>query len=388
MADGRGAAGFVRLRGRPDSTGARRLGVSFLSTSGRLTAFRNVATLIPAIGGGYNPLPFAAASDGRGRMAVAWAETVRDYRRGRVKVAFGTRARGFGQPVTLARGRGLGGVEAVSVSLGPKRDALVAWSTGSEVLARFLREKRTVGQAERAGPTHEGIGIVTALNARGDAALAWETRHTGECGPYAPKVVRVALRPAGRPSFAASRVQDRGDVRACEALSIRAGLDRRGRVIVGWSRFLQRSGGVTRVVRVATGEPGATHLAFYLDLGEGDLGDVALGADGSALVTWDDAFDPLASTDPGPDNPPLFAVGTVMASIRPRPSSAFTTEAVSAPGSDHQSPVGQFDPHTEAPVAAWVSRPLVGDPPAPVFQASRVPLSRRTVAPSADTEGS
>jgi hypothetical protein len=191
-------------------------------------------------------------------------------------------------------------------------------------------------------------------------AVAWGSRAAEECLPTGAKRVYAAVRTAGTRSFHAARLLGAGSFSTCESRTIDVAVGPDGGTTVAWSLWDDR---VERSVHVAALDAHGRMVSSDR-LGTGNLADVAIASDGTAMVTWNDRSDP---TDLGDYSmPPSSSPGHALAALRAPEADRFgASELVSAEDEDAFLPVAAFAPRTRRPLLQWLSLPRAGDPPRP-----------------------
>jgi hypothetical protein len=195
-----------------------------------------------------------------------------------------TASGGWSRPVRIERG----GRSALDAIASDAHETLVAWDGHSGVWARFLRPGHaSTLQRLSATPIVNG-GPEVALDARGDAAVAWQVEghqvtSRGITG-FAPGPAYVAYRRAGG-RFGAPHLLDR------HAQQVSLGIDAVGGVTVAWVRGTPgRLDTAPETLHVTTrradgryGNP--TTIARGTEFAPA----LAVNARGDALLAWDDA---------------------------------------------------------------------------------------------------
>jgi hypothetical protein len=310
---------------------------------------RRVAVL-PTIGG------IDLDADDRGEIAVAWVEVHGGQdntpERVRLRVALGRANRGFGRPRTLATG-GLPTMDSqsVAVAYGAGGDLLVAYSTTRAegrrdrpvVAARVRRAGGSFGPAQVLGRRQPLTQLVAATARDGRMVVAWGTQDSGEEANL-PWVVRAAVRPAGRGRFGRSQLLDPGEINLRVPGQLALGMSPDGRATIAWSNVRAGFDFPRYPVRVAsTGATGGFGPVTQL-ADNGAAEDMAVGADGTALVAW-------GSLIPGEDDSGL---APLYAAVRPPNAASFGgPEQISSPGVGATGADVAFDPRTGRPTAVW-----------------------------------
>jgi hypothetical protein len=381
-----GREGFAVLRqrvlGRDHDAGPRfALGVG-IGTRRRLVGrTRRVASYYP-IGIETDTGPTIAASHD-GELAVAWAEHPPHdrAREGRylIRVALGRVDNGFERPRTIAIDRRVP-VYSPSLAYRPHGELVVAYAGRRGLEARTRRRGGSWTRAQVLGPRRRYVDIATRVSATGRIVVAWGSQNTGE-GVEDSWIVRTAMLPAAARRVRPPQLLDPGQVVGFGPGSIKLGLDREGLATLAWSAWLTRDPTVPHFgIRVSRSDQYGRFQPFtQLASTSGWLGDLAVAADGTALVTWDEPWGPFL---PGPSG---GAAGRrIIAALRPAKSSAFgPPEAVSGlePWSslyEETGPTAALHPRTAAATIVWAAARAGGDPPTRLPNTATLRLATRT----------
>ncbi|MGD9571063.1 MAG: hypothetical protein AB7V62_04155 [Thermoleophilia bacterium] len=224
VVDAGGAVADVRVAmtvaGRPTLLWSERSGSGFVvRIAARPSARAGWSARPPRIATPGPDPPAVALS--RGGALVAWVDE------GAVRAARTTNGT-FERPAVIAED-----AAHPAAAINASATSLAAWGTalpgGTPVM---LASGRAAGASGWAVAEDVGIGLrpVAAINARGDAAVAWSLDEEGE-----QQGVEAATRRGARGSWRASTVVPR---RECEcALTVGGlGIDGRGAAVVGWHR--------------------------------------------------------------------------------------------------------------------------------------------------------
>jgi hypothetical protein len=222
-----------------------------------------------------------------GSAAVAWIELRRHAR-----VVAMTRARygSFGKPRVLARGADPDGDPTVAV--GPEGTVMVAWTKGPQTGPFQLHAAVRSASRRWSHPhtvTHGKWSVVdphVAIDADGDATLAWERENpngSSQAAPFGgPGQIAIAERPAGGPFGRPRVVSQRGHDASDGVLAENA----RGDAVVAWDSF--RDIPHLRVGYASRGAGDAFGPAKWLTprSGFGGLPRAVVDADGRVNVAW------------------------------------------------------------------------------------------------------
>jgi hypothetical protein len=381
-----GRASLAVLRQRAlsrDPNAGLRVALSVLvgTTRRLLERTRRIASYRPT-GDPTDTGPTIAANH-RGDLAVAWAEYVEDdrARRGkyRLRVRVGRAHHGFQRPRTIAVDR-RPRVYSPSLAFGPRGELVVAYAGPRGLEARTRRRGGSWTRAQLLGPRRRSVDIATRVTATGRIVVAWGSQNTGE-GVEDSWIVRTAIRPAAARRFHAPQLLDAGQVAGSTPGPIKLGLDRDGLATLAWSALITRNPTIPNIaIRIATSDRrGRFHPPTDLTSTSGRLSDLAIAADGSTLVTWDEPSGPFL---PGPSG---GAAGRrIVASLRPAESSTFgPPEAVSAVEAwsslyEQTGPTAAFDPRTAVATIVWSAARAGGDPPTRLPNTATLRLATRT----------
>jgi hypothetical protein len=295
-------------------------------------------------------LPSAAANDA-GRVAVAYIRVTRGRRRA-AKLVVRPRKR-FGRPRIVSR---RGGVNAVTVAVGPRGDVVVAWERGGRIEARIRRPGRRLGPVVLVGRGAKlGTKLRAAVAASGRVWIAWSSQMLSEGGDNGPFTLQSAVSSRRRSKFRSARLLDRYDRRASDEATFDLALDGRDNGLIAWSsfdgqNFRARLGFANRRGRFA-------HLTTLSQPGyDAVVGDLATsGRAGEALAVWSR----------------LDAVGevgtTVLAGYVP-PDGSYPGEEQVSRGDRARLPAVAFNLRTGLPTAVWSQRHGPDGPGVPLEQ--------------------
>jgi hypothetical protein len=294
----------------------------------------------------------AMAVGPQGQIAIAWLAFRGDemgFGRFRLRLAL-RRPNGRVEIRTVASGAtdqtGNYDAPGVAVAIGARSDVTVAYSVaGSSITVRSLRHGRRFGRPQTLGP-HSGVVDLEARASRmGRTVVAWGTQDGGEEAGE-PYVVRAALRAPRAARFGPTQVIDPGEANGARVTGrMRLAMSDDGTAAVAWSNASGRFSAVRQPVRMTVAERDAAFGPFVELAASGAARDVAVRADGAALVTWTDSRGHTLA--PGP--PQTFAA------LRPGPGQPFGPPELIA----SSSPDGGFGRHAAAAYDPRSGRPTV-----------------------------
>jgi hypothetical protein len=345
VAYGAGRAAFLRRSPRDrDIAPIMTLGVSLGDVAGNPGRFHHLSSL--AI-----PDTTAIAANDAGVVAVAWTEATRGIE-GRVRLAVRRPGGRFARPVTVAVGavgRPTGGTvsgRGVAVAVGGRGEVVVAYQR-ERARARTIEARRVgrrLGRRQTLGPQRGLVDLSAAMAPGGRAVVAWGSQDVGEEANEAYRVY-AAVRAAGSARFGAAQALDRGGPAIRPAGRVALAVGRDGAAVVAWASPLGSYGAGTRsAVRVASAGPRGRFGGQRELAPSGAVGDVAIGADGAAIVVWSQ----LAG-----EQTPL----NVLAALRPAGASEFGAPEAASPQERASHPAAAFDPRTGQPVVVWAGAP-------------------------------
>jgi hypothetical protein len=301
--------------------------------------------------------------------------------RGDVAAAFGVCANGacVHQSIYLVIRRAgaspLGSIRLDNVAVGQiaaaainaRGDAIVAWQANGGVFARIRTAGGTLYKTERLGNPGEPVRAISAvITADRAASVAWEAQDVGEADPHSPATVDATFKAAGASHHFHSS-QRLGSVPALttghylsgRAVKLVLGPD--GRITAAWTtfengRFVVRAAGLSgfRFAGAATlSDPAIDAI----------LQDADAGPSGEVGVVWETG---VAGHDPGVGPTGLIAA------FRAPGAAAFGPPETIAPDNADLGMSLRFDPSTGRAVAAWSNvqtvetavRPALAAPPA------------------------
>jgi hypothetical protein len=304
--------------------------------------------------------PPALAVDARGDAVAAWSEYRPPAGRRelwgsfRIRAAWRPARAAFGRPVTLLTTQALDYEHngAVSAAIGRSGRAVVVFA---DVRERPGRDRRLVlawthgsrgGFSRRlvVGPHAGFTRMASAVTDRGRAFVAWGTQDGGEQADK-PWVVRAATLAPGDRRFSKAQTLDpgRGVNRPVGVIALAVDAD--GGATAAWSGVRWRSyTDFSFPVTTATSDrqgrfARATEIAPF-----GAVGDVAVRADGAAIVTWAQTAGQVLT-------------GQASAAVRPAGAQSFGAPEAIAEPDVASPPTAAFNPVTGSPIAAWAARP-------------------------------
>jgi hypothetical protein len=288
---------------------------------------------------GRDVLRYAAATDARGDVVVAYVRNIRDgavIRRRVVEVVRRPAGGSFGRPETIA---GRLSPTAVGAAVGRGGELLVAYERGGRVEARRRPPGHGWTAPQALGPAVRGhTQIDVAAAADGTAAVAWQAQDLTEGGDNGAATLRLAVRDARGHAFHAARILESFPQRLPQGAAVDAALAADGSGVVGWTghdgaRFVARAADVHGSAARTLSAPG----------NEAVLGAVAAGPGGAAVAVWAPPID-----TPSPQ---------VQAAVRTPGAAAFgQPETVSPAYREVASPVVALDPRSGRALAAWLAR--------------------------------
>jgi hypothetical protein len=293
-----------------------------------------------------------AAADVNASGQIALANIATNRGRGRRARLFVSRGKRLGRPRTVSR---RGGVNAITVAVGPGGDIVVAWERGGRIEARIRRPGRRLGPVIAVGRgVKGGTQLRAAIAATGRAWIGWSSQNPAE-GGTGPLTMRIAVSARKGSKFGRPRLLDRFERSAIEEATFDLSLDVEGRAFVAWSSFdgqnararlasLNRRGRSARFTTLS--QPG--YDAAVNDLATGRLGE-------EALVVWSrlDAVGELGTT--------------ILAGYVPS-SGAYDGEEQVSTGDRARKPAVAFNPESGLPTVVWSQREGPDGPDVPLEQ--------------------
>jgi hypothetical protein len=311
-----------------------RLQLAFGRTDGSIGRPRTIGT--------FETFGSSVAVNDTGQIAVAYIQTVRG--RHRTAKLFLSRGRRLGRPRVVSH---RGGVNAVTVAVGPRGDIIVAWERGGRIEARVRRFGRPLGRVVQVGRGAKlGTRLRAAVTPTGRAWIAWSSQSAssgGDTGPFSLRTALSALpfrgveiRRFGRP-----RLLDRYDRGVPEEATFDLAFAGDGSGVVAWSsfdgqNFRARLASVNRTGRLARfttlSQPGYDAV----------MNDLATSG-GEAIVAWSrlDAVGEL---------------GTAVLAGYVRDGGAYGGEEQVSTGDRARKPAVAFNPRSGFPTAVWSQR--------------------------------
>jgi hypothetical protein len=268
----------------------------------------------------------ASAVNDRGDAAVVFSRCVdEDCRTRSVLATFRRRGRSFGKPVVLANRTGY---PAAAVALNARGDAIVAWiqhranRRGNDVRARMRHANGTLTKVRIAGPTAPVPTIAVTLTGGRHGAVSWFSEPVGEGSVGGPLAVSRADMSSGgtlgrRWLLDTGTPSGHGEADAVQGARLRAILGADGVTTVAWTGFADGHY-VVRAQRLNR-EVGQVETISPTNV-DAQLMDLAGDSAGDALAVW--------ATLPGAATPGVAAV------IRPAGSTTFGAPQIVLSGAD------------------------------------------------------
>ena len=345
VAYGAGRAAYLRRSARDrDIAPIMTLGVSLGDVAGNPGRFHHLSSLAV-------PDSAAIAANDAGVVAVSWTEATRGID-GRVRLAVRRGEGRFARPVTVAAGavgRPTGGTvsgRGVALAVDGRGQVIVAYQRergrARTIEARILG--RRLGKPQTLGPQRGLVDLSAAEAPSGRAVVAWGSQDVGEEANEAYRVY-ASVRSAGAARFATAQALDRGGPAIRPAGTVALAIGRDGSAVVAWSSPLgSYAAGTRSAVRVATAGSRGRFGAQRELAPSGAVGDVAIGADGAAIVVWSQLEG---------EQEPVQAI----AALRPAGASDFGPPEAASPSERASYPAAAFDPRTGQPVVVWSATP-------------------------------
>jgi hypothetical protein len=257
--------------------------------------------------------------------------------------------------------------QIAAVAINARGDAIVAWQANGGVFARMRTAGGTLYGTERLGNPGEPVRAISAvITADRAAAVAWEAQEVGEGDPESPATVDATFKAAGASHhfhssqrLATVPALTTGHYVSGRAVKVVLGSD--GRIAAAWTayengRFVVRTAGLSgfRFTGAQTlSDP--TIDAILQDADAGPSGEVGL--------VWETG---VAGHDPGVGPPSLVAA------FRAPGAATFGAPETIAPDNADLGMSLRFDPSTGRAVVAWSDlqamqtsvRPALAAPPA------------------------
>jgi hypothetical protein len=291
----------------------------------------------------------------RGDAVVMWGE-----RRGRLWLTrYSVRPPGgrFLKPRTIAVARGYDefwgdfetGDLGQAVAIDDDGDVTIALEHHFGASRNHRREVRVVtirrgmrpGAQQSLAPHSGFVSVALAVAAKGRTAIAWRTSHAPEDGDLPTEVWAATRRPASRRFGPAQRLEAHtpSSVAGRSSLDLALGAD--GEALVAWTA---RTRFGRAAVEVAAA-PAAKRFGPSQTAGVNAIEpDVALAPDGRAALTWVSSYERELTSQ-------------VFAALRPRRGAAFGSPEPVSPPEAADYPVVAYDPSTAQPLIAWSATP-------------------------------
>jgi hypothetical protein len=250
----------------------------------------------------------------------------------------------FAAPALLgAAGAGSTSVQALTVALDYRSDALAAWSEHGSLYARELPASGVEQPVQRLGPGPPSGGRIAAVISDDDRAIvAWSYRHDGQTSVY------VARSEAGVRFTGPQLLEDFPDPPDLPGYVVSPRIVR----LSSESVMLAWTGAVAGhwAIRVAAIDLNGVHPPNTISPPGRDalLADLAPGPDDEALALWTEPLQSAAGLDLG--SQAIFAARGFDA--YPEQVKFAASEQIAPPGPNSEATVA-FDPSSDRAVAAW-----------------------------------
>jgi len=250
----------------------------------------------------------------------------------------------FAAPALLgAAGAGSASVQALTVALDYRSDALAAWSEHGSLYARELPASGVEQPVQRLGPSPPSGGRIAAVISDDDRAIvAWSYRHDGRTSVY------VARSQTGVRFTGPQLLEDFPDPPDLPGYVVSPRIVR----LSSESVMLAWTGAVAGhwAIRVAAIDLNGVHPPNTISPPGRDalLADLAPGPDDEALALWTEPLQSTAGLDLG--SQAIFAARGFDA--YPEQVKFAADEVVAPPGPNSEATVA-FDPSSDRAVAAW-----------------------------------
>jgi hypothetical protein len=245
----------------------------------------------------------------------------------------------FSRPVTIFRGRS-GDYPDRAAAIGADGRAIVV-DAGAVVRARVRTRNGRFSRVMSVGRGNGSTQASAAVSNGGEAIVAWGSQDAGE-EANEPWVIRAARLRRGARRFSVTQTLDPGSAIARPEGRIALAFTPGGKATIAWSAIGAQN---TFPVMAAAAKHGGRFEHAQQLAPAGAVGDVAVRADGAAVVVW--------SKLAGPQQPIQ-----IFGSVRPAGTPAFgSPEAIGSPDVAISPPLVAFDPASGRPTAAWAARP-------------------------------
>lgn len=240
------------------------------------------------------------AVNSRGDGVLGWLENRGPGHRDRLYVSVRRAGGGFGRPVRLTQES----IRGFSVAVGRAGEALVAWDAVGRIRSRFMgRSDGGFRRVEtlRSQPAFSAA-IPTMISRAGRAWVAWTAQARSEGGDRGQVFVQAATRsPGAQRRFGRVQLLEHAPTTAT-ATPVALAVDARGEATLAWA--LSDAGplgqpGVTAIRAARTGAlgaPGVEDVTRFGAVEPGESPGMAIDDVGRAIVTWTQVLDPLTDS--------------------------------------------------------------------------------------------
>ena len=240
------------------------------------------------------------AVNARGDGMLGWLENRGPGHRDRLYVSVRRAGGRFGRPVRLVQEA----IRSFSVAIGRAGEALAAWDAVGRIRSRYMgRLDRTFHRVDtlRSHPAFSAA-IQTTISRAGRAWVAWTAQALSEGGDRGQVFVQAATRsPGAQRRFGRAHLLEHAPTTAT-ATPVALAVDARGEATLAWALWDAGplgQAGVTAIRAARTGVLGAPRVedvTRFAAVESGDGPGMAGDEVGRAIVTWTQVLDPLAGT--------------------------------------------------------------------------------------------
>lgn len=336
------STGAVVAAARIGTAPGAHLGTSAGAITGPLPAARS-----PAVTGTVQDVVLGMRADGGTVIAASACPTASCGRR-MISLVTRSNTGQLARPVTITGG---GIARPVVIAVNARGDAFIAWVRGNRVEGRLRTAGGSVGPVASLGPAKNRVApLALTISAQRRVVVAWEDQTVGSGSVVSSDAVfYVTVSADGRRFGSATKLETQTDRVRTPGPGVVTTQVSDGATWVGWTG---RTDGrfVVRAVRVNSAGPGSTTTPSTTTTADASIRDIAGGERHSLAVVW-------VETPHGPPRPESAVVASVQRSEYAPWSAPETVAGTTGVFAEEQQPVVTIEPGTRTALFAWTQNP-------------------------------